>query len=180
MRYIGLNRFLQILSQMESSKLCLKKTALVLFPFLLYCVSASAQGGTSAKEFLSSLYKGYQSPKEVDYLGKAADSIFTPELLKLIREDEKQADGEVGNLNYDPICNCQDFEISGVQITIKKLKKTEMEADVHFVNSGTEVNLVFRLVANGSRWRIGDIKSKSTPSLYQFLQKNLKPIPREK
>lgn len=178
MRYIGLNQYLKILRQMEFPRLCPTKTAVVFFPLLLYCASACTQGGTSAKEFISSLYKGYQSPKEVNYLGKAADSIFTPELLELIREDKKQADGEVGNLNYDPICDCQDFEISDVQINVKESKKNEMEADVHFVNAGTEVNLVFRLVAKGTQWRIGDIKSKSTPSLFQFLQRNLKSMPR--
>ena len=162
MKFTGLNR-------------TRRSVFLVHFGLLLCWINACGQSTASAKVFIAGLYQGYQSPKGPDYLGNAADTIFTSDLLSLIRKDAEQAKGEVGILDYDPICNCQDFDISNVRINTKETGKTKLEADVRFTNSGSDVNLGFTLERDGKRWRIADIHSKSTPSLYQLLQTQLSP-----
>lgn len=158
-----------------------RKSALLIHLGLLLCwINACGQSTTSAKVFIASLYKGYQSSQGPNYLGNAADTIFTSDLLSLIRKDQEQAEGEVGLLDFDPICDCQDFDISNVRIDTKQIVKTKLEADVHFTNSGSDVNLGFTLKGDGKRWRIADIRSKTMPSLYLFLKANLNPAAKGK
>lgn len=162
MKYIGLSRN--------------RRSLLIIhFGLLLFWINACGQSKTSAKVFLSDLYNGYKSSKGPNYLGNAADTIFASDLLSLIRKDQEQAQGDVGLLDYDPVCDCQDFDISNVHIETKKTTKSKLEADVHFINTGTKVKVGFTLVGDGKRWRIADIRSKATPSLYRFLKVNLKP-----
>jgi Protein of unknown function (DUF3828) len=160
---------------MESACRNRKGEVSALLFLLLFCINSCAQDRPSAKEFLSSLYRAYESSKDVNFLGEAADRFFTPGLLDLIRKDANQANGEVGRLNYDPICDCQDYEISNVRIKVKESEKNKAEADVHFTNSGTEVKVGFSLSNEGKGWRIADIRSKSVTSLYQLLQPRLAP-----
>ena len=150
---------------------------LTLLGLLLGGVNACGQDAASAKSFLAGLYAGYQSPKGPDHLGKAADTLFTPELLALIRLDQEQAEGEVGLLDSDPICDCQDFEISNIRIRTQGAGKSRQEAEVAFTNSGTETQLGFTLAGDGKRWRIADIRTSARPSLYQFLKNRLSPAP---
>ncbi|MDQ2999956.1 MAG: YbjP/YqhG family protein [Fibrobacterota bacterium] len=146
---------------------------ILVFTCLVISINACGQSPASAKPFIAGLYESYQSPKEPDFLGKAADTLFDPDLLSLIRKDQKLADVEVGILDYDPVCDCQDFDISNVRIDAKKSGKSSLEAEVHFTNSGSEVNLGFTLKGDGKRWKIADIRSRSTPSLYRLLQTQL-------
>jgi hypothetical protein len=141
--------------------------------FLLLCSGAWAENTTSAKQFLSSIFLEYQSKKTIDHLGKAADTIFAPQLLGLIRKDEQQANGEVGLLDGDPICDCQDYQISDVRIEIKELKTSELEADVHFKNFQQEKTLNFTMVPIEKKWKIADVRSPAMPGLVEYLQKNL-------
>ncbi len=166
MKFIGLNRTRRSL-------------VLIHFGLLLFWINACGQSKTSAKVFLSDLYKGYQLSQGPNYLGNAADTIFASDLLNLIRKDQEQAEGDVGLLDFDPICDCQDFDISNVHIDTKKMTKSKLEADVHFTNAGSTVNIGFTLVGDGKQWKIADIRSKSTPSLYRFLKAKLKPTVKE-
>lgn len=167
MKFIGLNQ-------------TRRSVLLIHFGLLLCWINACGQSTASAKVFIAGLYKGYQSSQGPNYLGNAADTIFTSDLLSLIRKDQEQAEGDVGLLDFDPICDCQDFDISNVRIDTKETAKTKLEADVHFTNTGSDVNLGFTLVGDGKRWRIADIRSKSTPSLYQFLKTKLNPAAKGK
>jgi hypothetical protein len=142
---------------------------------LLCCINACGQSTASAKVFIASLYKGYQVSKPPNYLGGGADTVLTPAFLGLVRRDEDLAKGEVGILDYDPICGCQDFDISNVRIKTNPAGKNKLEADVHFTNFGSEVIIGFALEGDGIRWRIADIRSKSTPSLYKYLEAKLNP-----
>ncbi|HLP41130.1 MAG TPA: DUF3828 domain-containing protein [Fibrobacteria bacterium] len=165
MKYSALKKFL-----VQPLFLCL----------LLGDVNACSRDSTSAKSFLTGLYAGYQSPRGPDHLGKAADTLFTPELLALIRRDQEQAAREVGLLDSDPICDCQDFEISNVRIQTKGAGKSKQEAEVAFTNSGRETRLGFTLAGDGKRWRIADIRTSTRPSMYRFLQNQLSPPPGNK
>src|ERR1700743_2435568 len=92
-------------------------TLLLAALFSIAATSAGAQDAAGAKAFVAHLYAAYhgQGP---DYLGPMAAKVFSPRLLKLIRRDTALAHGEVGALDGDPICNCQDFEIKDVQVEV--------------------------------------------------------------
>jgi Protein of unknown function (DUF3828) len=147
---------------------------LVLFAFHIFHCNSYSQKPSSAESFLVGLYASYQSQNEPDFLGKSADSLFTPGLLHLIRADQNQPQGNVGLLNYDPLCDCQDFDFSNFRVIANPIQENNILAEINFSNFGTEVGLDITLKKDGSRWRIADIHTKSVPSLYNALQAHQK------
>jgi hypothetical protein len=69
---------------------------------------ASAQTPADGRAFVTGLYGAYNGG-EPDYLGRQAGAVFSPRLLSLVRKDQAATpEGEVGALDWDPICDCQD------------------------------------------------------------------------
>ena len=133
--------------------------------------SARAQGGTAtADAFVRGVYRDYGKPDRADVLGEPAPGIFAPRLLGLIRADEKAAAGEVGRLDEDPLCGCQDddgFRLSSVRVVRRAAGRAV--ATVRFVISVVRVVVVLDLVRTGDGWRIADVHSRDMPSLAAFL-----------
>lgn len=152
----------------------IRTSLLVVFAFpYIYC-AAYSQKKASAESFLVELYSQYQSPAGPDFLGKAADTLFTPALLHLIRKEQQQPQGNVGILDFDPLCDCQDFEISDFHVRTRVSDQKDILAEVTFKNFGSEVRLDLTLKKVVSRWKIADIHSKSVPSLYHVLKSHQK------
>lgn len=141
--------------------------------FFLVPIPICSTPDNTAYQFLFNLYSNYQNGNVgFRYNGTAADTIFSPELLKLIRKDQKLAQGEVGYLDFNPMCACQDIsDFKVIKIVIfKKLDTTY--ADLRFKISETKDSLLLKLQTNNGRWLIGDIISHSG-SLYGFLSASL-------
>ena len=78
---------------------------------------AAAQDLGGAKAFVTGLYTAYARHPGPDYLGRQARQVFSPALLELMRRDAARTPkGDVGTLDGDPICNCQDYEITSVEV----------------------------------------------------------------
>ena len=72
---------------------------------------ATTQADLGVRHFLADLYDQYKPGRPAPHpLGKQAEQIFAPPLLGLIRRDQNREAGEVGALDYDPICACQDYD----------------------------------------------------------------------
>jgi len=71
-----------------------------------------AQSVDQARAFVRGLYAQYGHPKASDgpnVLGPSAAKVFSPQLLQLIRKSDKETPkGDVGVLDFDPVCSCQD------------------------------------------------------------------------
>jgi Protein of unknown function (DUF3828) len=134
-----------------------------------------ASGAQTAREFLEQAYGKYAAGgKGPDTLGKDAPELFAPELLTLIREDQRIAKGEIGLLDHDPICSCQDsdgLKITAVQVT--PTGRNRAKANVAFVNGGHPVSVRLSLLRQTGRWRILDIKEPTIPSLRRYLKDGL-------
>ena len=134
------------------------------------------EDGQSAREFLQQVYAKYAGNGEgPQTLGKDAPKLFAPELLALIREDQRRSQGEVGLLDHDPICSCQDFE--GLEVTAIKVtpgRAARAKAEITFVNSGNAVRVGFELVRKSRHWRILDVIEAEIPSLRAYLANGLK------
>jgi uncharacterized protein DUF3828 len=125
---------------------------------------------STALDFTSNLYGNYGLNSSFNPRDQGADTIFTPELLSLIRQDETQAKGEVGYLDGDPLCDCQDFDITGVRIALQKSAPSRLIAEVRFLNFDRPDTLALSLLQTGSSWRIEDIRSRSSSSLRNDLR----------
>jgi hypothetical protein len=103
--------------------------------------------------------------------GRRAPTIFDAHLTRLIRRDQAMAKGEVGALDGDPICDCQDFErLTDLTINVQAAGPRRVTAFVRFRNGATPVSLTYTLVATASGWRVADIGSPETPSLTAYLE----------
>ena len=137
--------------------------------------AAAAQDLAQARTFVQGLYAAYGKAPGPDYLGRQAKATLTPALIALVRKEAAHTPkGDVGALDGDPFCNCQDYKISRVQVAVAAAGAGKARADVTFRNFGEPQKVTLDLVAVGGQWRVEDIHEDGTPSLVGLLRDSLK------
>ena len=144
---------------------------------LLLTVPAQAADAAGARAFLKAVYSHYPTPKgRRPYFptGPSAPSVFDPAMVALLREDQRLAHGEVGAIDSDPFCQCQDDD--GMTAAIESVRLTGPASAVADVavrfgasSSPAADRVEFDLVALNGVWRIHDIRTKAVPSLRAYL-----------
>lgn len=131
---------------------------------------ARAQDLGAARAFVAGLYDGRAETR--DPLGEAAPRIFASPLLAAIRKDQHDAQGEVGALDGDPICDCQDDGGMTVsKLAVSPVDARRARADVTLRWPANETRRVrFDLVVTSAGWRIADVHTAETPSLLDLLK----------
>jgi hypothetical protein len=143
--------------------------------------SAQAANLGQARSFLTALYAHYPNPppgKGVPFTptdAKTRASVFDPAMVALLKEDERLTQpGDVGALDGDPLCDCQDD--GGLKVQIEPMRPLSAStARVVVVLRFTEARpvdvrrLALDLVEVSGQWRIHDISSQDTPSLRALL-----------
>jgi hypothetical protein len=150
--------------------------------------SSPAQNGpdiAAARHFLESLYVNYRADGEgvPNQTVKEAD-VYEPSLLALMHANQQAAgDGEVGYLDGDPLCDCQDFDIRAMKLVITPDGKNQLVATVSFhnIDRDTAVHLKLRFTPHG--WRVADVISTDshggTVSLRAALAQNTLELTRD-
>ena len=149
---------------------------IVVLLLALAALPATASGDdiAGAKLFVGELYLAYLRPGTPSYLGPRASQIFARPLLELIRRDQKNAGGEVGALDYDPICGCQDFDLRDLVVNVEPARgRGRAFANVAFTNAGEPQTMKLFLLKERAGWRIEDIEDPAKGSLKKFLQQAL-------
>jgi hypothetical protein len=127
---------------------------------LLYFAAAAAlPQAATPQAFLERTYASYRNPNfnPFDHL----DRYFAPRLIAAIREDSRLARGEVGYVDGDPICQCQDPDGVHAKVTRVRLQgpsRASAEVIVDFTDS-TARRLRFSLVRTAAGWRIADVSA---------------------
>jgi len=123
-----------------------------------------------ARAFTLKLYEAYEHG-EPDYLGPLRDQVFTARLLRLIRRDQQLTPkGDVGALDGDPICDCQDpGSLSNVRVSVRPTGPRRARASVAFDLDGAR-SAALDLVAEKGAWRVDDVHTSDTPSLAGLLR----------
>jgi hypothetical protein len=99
------------------------------------------------------------------------DHYFAPTLLAAINEDSRLAHGEVGTLDGDPICQCQDsggMRPRVLKVTRPSAGKASVMVLIDWQDS-TARKARFSLVRVRGGWRIADVRSGDERSLLQAL-----------
>lgn len=137
--------------------------------------ACAAQDASSPTAFVQQTYARYtNTTKEWDTLRADAPSLFDSALLALIREDQRLAQGEVGALDHDPLCSCQDvdsFKVTAIEVTPQG--KGQAKATVRFVNGGQSVQIGLSLTQKAGQWRISDVQEPAVLSTKSFLTKSI-------
>ena len=136
--------------------------------------AATAQDLPQARAFVTGLYQAYHGDGP-DYLGRQAASVFAPPLLRLIRRDAAETSaGEVGAIDGDPICDCQDFGgLHNLTVAVTGGAPGHARAIARFQFGAEWRTVRLDLVAVGGHWRVGDVRTAETPSLAALLERGL-------
>jgi len=136
---------------------------------------ASARAGSSdldtGKELVAQLYKehsGKSDPLQYPASKKLLSNYFYKPLLDLYLKDQEDSKGEVGKIDFDPLYDSQDFEISDFNLVVLPNKKGYVAA--RFKNMGVDQEIIFALQRTKMGWRIGHIRYRDGRSLWKILQ----------
>jgi len=125
------------------------------------------------EELVTKLYqvhKGKSDPLQYPQSKKLLGHYFAGPLLTLYLNDQRQSKGEVGKIDFDPLYDAQDFQITNFNIV--RLNNTGGEGLVaaRFKNIGIDQEIVFEMRKIKTGWRITDIKYKDGRTLLTILK----------
>jgi hypothetical protein len=137
--------------------------------------AASSAPANSPEAFLRQLYAPYiPHGKPIAFSYPDAAAIVDAPLLALLRRDQEKAGGEVGALDYDPVCQCQDWnriKIVSIRTTGANDKNASLDVtfDDGFDAERRRETVHYELVRVAGAWKIHDIGSHDAASLRALL-----------
>lgn len=139
----------------------------------LALILIGAPGGANAetaRAFVERAYRGYSN---ADFNPLAhPEKYFAQPLAKEIHLDS--AGGEVGYLDGDPLCDCQD--VSGLKARVESVRmhgKRSADARIMLDAGTTDARSVsLYLVLTDQGWRVADVATKEEPSLLTALMRS--------
>jgi len=126
----------------------------------------------SAEQFLRGLYAKYtHNGKPTPFVYPDAKNIADAPMMALLKNDQVKSNGEVGAMDSDPICRCQDWEVLKVaSLKVTMQGANAAGADVTISDSGEVQKIHYSLAWTKDGWRIHDIGAKDEPSLIAYLR----------
>jgi hypothetical protein len=137
---------------------------------LLALVLAAAPPAETPKAYMERLYASYRDAK-FNPLARP-DRYFAPRLVAAIKEDERLSHGEVGYVEADPICQCQDpdgLHAKVTRVTRQGPAKAAAEVIIDFTDS-TARRVKFSIERTSAGWRIADVSSGDEPSFLRGIE----------
>jgi hypothetical protein len=121
----------------------------------------AAKTASGPVAFVTAIYKTYTDSGQGDPATPGLPGMYSKRLQGLI--DKDAAEGDVGRLDFDPVVDGQDWEVTGLKI--KEVYRSGGDARVRatFANLGEPRNIIFNLVREDGQWRIDDIAETFKP-----------------
>jgi hypothetical protein len=89
---------------------------------------------------------------------KLQQKFFDQKLAALIWKNLSETpEGEVGNIDFDPLYNAQDTQIKNFRIGASSIKGNTATVPVTFLNFNQRVRIEFRLVNTKQGWKVSNI-----------------------
>jgi hypothetical protein len=139
---------------------------------MLLAAAANQPQAERPRAFLEDVYASYKNPDFSPF--SHLDRYFAPPLVAAIREDSRLAHGEVGYVDGDPICQCQDpagMHPSVKRVTQQGKDKATAEVSIAWDNDKPRPTR-FSLVRTRAGWRIADVSSTDEPSFLRAIEKS--------
>jgi hypothetical protein len=146
---------------------------------------AVSSDADDVKAFLDSLYAHYKTSQNDTFqpFDGSASGVLDPDTQALMKADETALNGEVGAIDADWLCQCQDFTSITAKVTVQAATPTTAKAtsDFHDVGdtSAKPRRDTFDLVKTPAGWRIHDMGTDDQPSLRKVLQDEIKQLKSE-
>ena len=147
--------------------------ALLVLLLTALTAAISIAGDLSPKDLVAQFYQAHRSKHdpldETALLGR----YFDPALLKLYLKDKREANGEVGRLDGDPLYNAQDMEIKDFSVSAPEIAGVGARVTVNFKNLGKPTRVIYMLDRTANGWKISDIRYDDGSSLKKILEGKL-------
>ena len=143
--------------------------ATVIFATAAGIASAAAPDTNAARAFLQKIYSHYPQPANGPVFSpteKDAPLVFDPGMVALFREDARLAKGEVGFVDADPLCQCQDdggLKPKLLSVALQGANAATAVVDLRF-EGGKPNPLTLHLVVVNGQWRIYDLSAADMKS----------------
>ena len=150
----------------------------IAFLFMLTAATMLADE-LSPKDVVAQLYQAHRSKHDPLDETQLLSRYFDTELLKLYLKDKREAKGEVGRLDGDPLYNAQEIQITNFSISAPQTTGgpsrtgTETRVVVRFKNIGKSTRVEYVLNQTVDGWKISDIRYDDGSSLKKILQGKL-------
>ena len=142
----------------------------MMLALLLAAAPVPTAASETPRQFMTRVYAQYRHPDFSPFTHP--ERYFSPRLRAAIAEDARLAHGEVGYVDGDPICQCQDP--AGMTPSVTAVAQHGASATVR-VTIGWENDparpATFTLVKTKAGWRIADVGSADEPSLLSAIEK---------
>ena len=101
---------------------------------------------------------------------KQQQKFFDAKLAALIWKNLTETpEGEVGNIDFDPLYNAQDTQIKNFRVGASTIKGNTATVPVTFMNFDQRVRLTFSLVNTKQGWKVSNIDYGGGPDLVEIL-----------
>jgi hypothetical protein len=139
---------------------------------ILLWLAALAQPPQAAtpRGFMERLYASYRHANYSPF--EHPERVFAARLLAAIAEDERLAKGEVGYLDGDPVCQCQDpagMTAAVTRVTPEGAGKARVVVSIGWAHDPPR-QASFSLVKTRAGWRIADVAAEGEPSLVAAIE----------
>jgi len=146
---------------------------------------AASTDAADVKAFLDGVYAHYKSSNNNNFQPFDANGkeVLDAGAIALLKADQKVMKGEVGAIDTDWLCDCQDFNSIVATVTVQSATPTEAKAtsDFHDPQDTTDKpgHDTFDLVKTADGWRIHDMGTRDQPSLRKVLQDEIAHPPKD-
>jgi hypothetical protein len=140
-------------------------------PILLAALLAPAAApAETPRAFVARVYAAYRNENFSPFTHP--ERLFTPPFVAALKEDARLFRGEVGYIDADPICQCQDT--GGLRAEIREVRQpspaaAEVRVTLRFGGSDAR-SIQLKLARTAAGWRIADIAAADEPSFLRGLE----------
>ena len=116
---------------------------------------------TDPRSVVAAAYEPYLEGDDFDWGNYDGLALYSKEMNALFNRDatESEAAVEIGRLDFDPLINAQDYQITNLVIGEAAITGKTATVPVTFDNMGTPMVIEIDLVEEEYGWSIDDVKS---------------------
>jgi uncharacterized protein DUF3828 len=135
-----------------------RRAALAALFVVCFAHAAAAQSQADPVAYIRAIYRAYMT-LPFDKVPAFESLSLSPRLRALVDADQKEAQGEVGRLDFDPIINAQDWKLSKLKVTLVSRTGDNAVVDAAFHNIDVDEHQRFTLLREKGKWEIDDIQA---------------------
>jgi hypothetical protein len=152
----------------------MRHAAFAALALVLFATPSFAADYSDPKALVEALYAGYQPPNEFP---PDMTVLQSKRLNALYDADSKEANGEIGRIDFDPFINGQDYEVTKVEIGEPVIAAGKALVKVNVVNFGEPDEFGLLLVKEDGGWKVDDVWNDRPDYAYDLLDILQAPMP---